>query len=103
MMFMTLGVSVLYSQQTQQDTTSTKGYEILVRNADNTIIKKENDKYIRYLNGNVKIYHDSTFFFADTAILEDNKLFAFGNIILLQDSLQVFGDTLITNYLLLAI
>ncbi len=86
---------LLFSQEIK-DTTSTD--EILVYNSDNTKILKYKDRFIRHLNGNVKIYHDSTYFFADTAILDDKQFYAYGNIVIIQhDSIKIFSDTLIYN------
>jgi len=86
--------NVLFSQETQDSSSSN---EIIIYNSDNTKIIKDNNIFIRHLNGNVKIYHDSTFFFADTAILKGKQLFAFGNIIIIQnDSLHIYSDTI--NY-----
>ncbi len=49
----------------------------------------------QYLIGNVKIYHDSTYMFCDSAIINGQKLKAIGNVIVLQpDSLKIFADTL---------
>ncbi len=85
---------ILLSSQENADTSSTD--EILIYNSDNTKIIKDNDQFIRHLNGNVKIYHDSTFFFADTAIVNGKKLFAYGNIVIIQhDTIKIFSDTLI--------
>lgn len=81
-----------YAQE-QVDTTSSG--EIIIRNSDNTKIIKENEEFIRHLNGNVQIFHDSTFFYADTAILKGKKLFAKGNIVIIQnDSIRIFSDSL---------
>ncbi len=84
-----------FSQEVQ-DTSSTG--EIIIYNSDNTILKKDNDDFIKYLNGNVKIFHDSTFFFADTAILYKKELKAWGNIVIIQhDTIQIFSDSLYYN------
>ncbi len=86
----------LLMSQESADSSSTD--EILIYNSDNTKIIKENDQFIRHLNGNVKIYHDSTFFFADTAILNGKRLFAYGNIVIIQhDTIKIFSDTLKYN------
>lgn len=79
----------------QEEIDTTSNGEILIRNSDNTKIIKENDDFVRHLNGNVQIYHDSTFFYADTAILKGKKLFAKGNIVIIQnDSIRIFSDSL---------
>lgn len=57
----------------------------------------EEDRRIHYLTGNVELRQDSMFFFADSAVLTQNLLFAAGNVVVIQgDSLTIFGDTL--NY-----
>jgi len=87
--------TALLSQEVQ-DTSSTG--EILIYNSDNTKMVKKNDEFVRYLNGDVKIFHDSTYFFADTAILDGNQLYAYGNIVIIQhDSIRIFSDTLKYN------
>lgn len=82
--------------QENQDTSSTG--EIIIYNSDNTLMKKKDDDFIRYLKGNIKIYHDSTFFFADSAVLYKKELTANGNIIIIQhDTIQIFSDSLYYN------
>ncbi len=82
--------------QEKQDTSSAG--EIIIYNSDNTVMKKESNDFIKYLKGNVKIYHDSTFFFADTAILYKKELKAWGNIVIIQhDTIQIFSDSLYYN------
>ncbi len=85
-----------FGQQTNQDTSTTD--EIIIYNSDNTILKKDTGDFIKYLNGNVKIYHDSTFFFADTAVLNQKILTAWGNIVIMQhDTIKIFSDSLYYN------
>jgi lipopolysaccharide export system protein LptA len=81
--------------QNQTDTTSTT---IFVENSDNTIIEKSGDQMIRYLKGNIRVFHDSTYFYCDTAILYEKELFAYGNVVILQtDSTTIFSDSLYFN------
>lgn len=84
-----------YSQE-NRDTSSTG--EIIIYNSDNTLMKKGRNDFIKYLNGNVKIYHDSTFFFADSAVLYKKELTAWGNIVIIQhDTISIFSDSLFYN------
>ncbi|MEZ4909007.1 MAG: OstA-like protein [Saprospiraceae bacterium] len=70
--------------------------KIYINNAENMRVTIEEDTVTQYLNGVVKVYHDSTFFFSDTAIVKDNSLlFAYNNVAILQnDSINIFCDTL---------
>lgn len=86
-------VHALYSQNTDPIPSQNK---INIHNAENggrfTII---NDTITKYLYGNVEIYHDSTYFFCDTAIVKDDLLNAFQNVSILQnDTINIFCDTL---------
>ena len=89
---------LMYSQQVAESD-STKKAKIIIYNSENTLMERKNDNLTKYMYGNVKIYHDSTYFYADTAILDDKEnLFAYGNIIILQhDSIKIFCDTLRYN------
>jgi lipopolysaccharide export system protein LptA len=87
--------SIVFGQE-NRDTSSTG--EIIIYNSDNTIVKKKNDDFIRYFKGNVKIFHDSTFFFADTAIMFKKEITAWGNIVIIQhDTISIFSDSLYYN------
>ncbi|MBK7095361.1 MAG: LPS export ABC transporter periplasmic protein LptC [Saprospiraceae bacterium] len=75
-----------------------KSDPILINNADNMKVVTSETDFLRYLNGNVKVFHANSYFFCDTAILKNNTLYAFGNVSMLQgDSLKIFGDTLYYN------
>jgi len=81
--------------QGQVDSSNTT---IIIDNSDHTLVIKEEDIYVKYLSGNVRILHDSTFFYCDSAIIRDNDLFASGNVVILQkDSTTLFSDTLTYN------
>jgi len=97
MFLVTLIGSISVIAQVQSDTTKSSN-EIIIFNSDNTKVIIDTSGYIKHLNGNVKLYHDSTFFFADTAILKGNELFAYGNIVIIQhDTMQIYSDTLFYN------
>ncbi len=83
----------LHGQETQDTSTSSR---IIVEIADNFRFVNEGDEGIKYLNGNVRMYQDSTFMYCDTAILAGNELTAYGNVVIIQnDTVNVFADSLI--------
>ena len=78
----------------EPDTTSSS--KIIVENADSFRGVTKGENFVKYLNGNVRLYQDSTFMYCDSAILDDNQLTAFGNVIIIQsDTVNVFADSLI--------
>ncbi len=80
-------------EQIEQDTSSSS--RIIVENADSFRGVNTEEDLIKYLNGNVRLYQDSTFMYCDSAILTGNLLTAFGNVIIVQnDSINVFADSL---------
>jgi len=84
--------------QLEEEQDSTGSTTIIIEHSDNTVIEKENEIYIKYLNGNVRVIHDSTFFYCDTAIIKENDLLAFGNVVIYQeDSTTLFSDSLYYN------
>ena len=77
-----------------QDTA--KNSRIIIENADNTRFVSKDDDMIRYLNGNVRLFRDSTFMYCDSAVLIGSQITAFGNVIIVQDdSIHIFADSLI--------
>ena len=83
---------ILYSQNIESPSAKNK---INIHNADNGRATFANDTMTKYLNGNVKIYHDSTYFFADTAIVKEDFLNAINNVSIVQnDTINIFCDTL---------
>ena len=44
---------------------------IKVKNSDNFIFERMDDVDMQYYNGNVKIFQDSIFFTADSAVIQD--------------------------------
>lgn len=80
--------------QVESDSTSIS--KIVVENADNARFVNDGEDFIRYLNGDVRLFQDSTFMFCDSAILAGNELTAFGNVVIVQnDTVNVFADSLI--------
>jgi len=69
--------------------------KVKVKNADNFITEISDEKDIQYFRGNVKIVHDSIFMFCDSTTINENKLNAVGNVIIVQDdTINVFSDSL---------
>jgi lipopolysaccharide export system protein LptA len=86
------------STMAQEGSDSNGSSKLFVDNADNFVVEKAGETFVRYMNGNVRILHDSTFFYCDTAIINDNTLQALGNVVILQaDSTTVFSDSLFYN------
>jgi len=93
-LFFLLIASKSYSQEKIDSSNTT----IYVDNSDNTIVEQIGEIYVKFLNGNVRVIHDSTFFYCDSAILKDNDLSAIGNVVILQpDSTTLFSDSLTYN------
>lgn len=68
---------------------------IIVEQADNQILDATTQDTILYLNGNVRMYHDSIYMYCDTAQMISNNVNAFGEVsIVKNDSLRVFSDSL---------
>jgi lipopolysaccharide assembly outer membrane protein LptD (OstA) len=94
--------SLIWSQavigQTENDRTARESQsKIKWLDALNVRVITEGNDRIHYLSGNVELRQDSTYFFADSAVLRQNLLYATGNVVIVRgDSLTIFGDTL--NY-----
>ena len=80
------------------DTLIKKPGRLIIENAGSRIVEASDSGRIQYLYEEVRAYHDSTYFYADTAILTDRFLIATGGIIIIQkDTIQLFGDSLYFN------
>lgn len=76
------------------DTSSSS--KIIVENADSFRGVTSEEDLIKYLNGNVRLFQDSTFMYCDSAVLSGNQLTAFGNVVIIQsDTVNVFADSLV--------
>jgi len=70
--------------------------KISIHSEDNQIIDATFSPPIQYLNGNVKVYHNNTFMYCDTAVLQGGLLKMRGNVVMLQnDTIKLFADSLI--------
>ena len=57
------------------------------------MIDNTTDPPVRYFNGDVRAYHEGSYFFCDSAKIIDNELFAFGNVVIIQhDTITMFAD-----------
>ncbi len=73
----------------------TEAERVKVKNSDNFIAEVIDDIDIQYLRGNVKMFHDSIFMYADSAVIRNKVMTAKGNIVIIQeDTINVFADSL---------
>ena len=77
--------------------TQSEGNKVRVKNADSFVFENLDDGgSIQRLRGNVKMEHDSSFMYADSAIIRETLLTAIGNISIIQnDTTIIFSDSLI--------
>ena len=70
-----------------------------IKNADSFTWDYTQEEPVQQLRGNVKIYQDSIFMFSDYAyVVKNDYLTAIGNVIIIQeDTIRVFSDSLIYN------
>jgi lipopolysaccharide export system protein LptA len=92
-------VSLLGQQiQLSPDTIKQIDNRLIIENAGSRIIEIQDSSRIQYLYDKVRAYHDSTYFYADTAILTESYMIAYGGVIIIQkDTIQLFGDSLYFN------
>lgn len=68
---------------------------ISIHSENNQIIDATTDPPTKYLNGDVKVFHEGTFMYCDTAVLRDNDLKMYFNVVLMQnDTIKIFADSL---------
>ena len=68
---------------------------IKVKNSDNFIAERLDGEDYQYFKGNVKMFHDSIYMFADSAYIHDNEMTAVGEVIIIQeDTINVFADSM---------
>ena len=78
----------------EQDTSSSEKIRVIYADLQRTI--KVGNDFDRFLEGNVQIIKDSSFFYCDTARLNDNFLKAWGDVSMIKnDSLEVFADSMV--------
>ncbi len=72
-----------------------KTKKIIIENADTQIFLLEEDPPTQKLIGEVRVFHEGAYFFCDSAIIKGNNMFAYGNVIIIQnDTISIFGDSL---------
>ncbi len=81
----------------QEDVDTTSG-PVKVKNSDNFIAEVLDGVDIQYFRGNVRMFHDSVYMFADSAIIDNDNLTAIGEVIIVQDdTVNIFADQLKYN------
>ena len=89
-----MGQTPTLNTSTEQDTS--KGEKVRVIYADLQRTVKVGNDFDRFLEGNVQIIKDSSYFYCDTARLNDNFLMAWGDVSMIKtDSLEVYADSMI--------
>jgi lipopolysaccharide export system protein LptA len=77
--------------QVSQDSTK----EIIIENANKQIIDNNFTPSVKYFIGEVRAFHEGSFFYCDSAKLIGNQLYAYGNVVIIQnDTVSIFGDDL---------
>ena len=77
-----------------QDTAKEGSGRLQIVNFSNSVVEGRGENQVQYLK-DVKAVQDSTFFFADSAIISNRDLIAVGNVVVMQkDTIQLFGDSL---------
>ena len=74
-LFLVFFIALSFSQEVEPKTPKVK-----FKNADNFITERLDTADFQYFRGNVKIFHDSIFMFADSATIVDNDMIAVGNV-----------------------
>jgi len=99
--FLLLALYTLLMAQTgysQQDSIAKPKKKINLQHADRVLFEKNStSKNAQRLIGNVKVEHDGSLLFCDSAYLyrAQNSMDAFGNVhIIINDSLDLYGDQL---------
>jgi lipopolysaccharide export system protein LptA len=75
----------------QQDSTK----RIVIENADKHVIDNTTNPSTKYFRGNVRAFHNGSFFYCDSAIIIANTMNAYGNVTIIQnDTITTFSDDL---------
>ena len=96
-LLLSLASTAQQSPVSESEETSDESSKVKVKNADNFIFERDDDIDIQYLKGNVKMFHDSIFMFSDSAVILGKELTAVGEVIIIQDTTNVFADSLHYN------
>jgi lipopolysaccharide export system protein LptA len=92
-------VNTLHSQSNQPP-------PITVHSENNQVIDATSYPATQYLNGDVRVFHEGTFMFCDTAVLKGSSLRMYFNVVFMQndtiriyaDSMHYFGDSLVAYF-----
>lgn len=89
--YLVIGLVIILTNLQGQSSTK----KITIENANVQEIILEEDPPKQILIGDVRAYHEGAFFYCDSAVLVDNSLFAYGNVIIIKnDSVTIFGDSM---------
>ena len=89
-----LGQTPTPTNESEQDTAQGEKVRVIYADLQRTV--KVGNDFDRFLEGNVQIIKDSTYFYCDTARLNDNFLKAWGDVSMIKtDSLEVYADSMI--------
>lgn len=70
---------------------------VKVKNSDKFVFERVDDNDITYYSGNVKAFQDSIFMFADSAKVLGIEMTAVGEVVIIQDTTNMFTDSLYYN------
>jgi lipopolysaccharide export system protein LptA len=80
---------------TKKDTIPSKPERLVIQNKGRRVVEMTDSTQIQYFYEKVRAVQDSTYFFADSAILSNSYLIAQSNVVVLQDdTIQLFADSL---------
>jgi lipopolysaccharide export system protein LptA len=69
--------------------------QIIIENADKHIIDNTTTPSTKFFNGNVRAFHNGSFFYCDSAVVIENTMNAYGNVTIIQnDTINTFSDEL---------
>ena len=78
-----------------QEADTSKPKQVYILHADDIFFEQKPQGLEQLLIGDIALFQDSTFFYCDTALILNNKVWANGNIQILQgDSTRLFSDSL---------
>ncbi len=88
-------IIVLFCNHVYGSTAQDSTKKIIIENANRQIIDNITNPSTKYFIGDVRAYHNGSFFYCDSAKMVANQLFAYGNITIIQnDTISIFGDEL---------
>jgi lipopolysaccharide export system protein LptA len=68
---------------------------ITVHSENNQVIDATSDPAVQYLNGDVRVFHEGTFMFCDTAVLQGSSLRMYFNVVFMQnDTIRIYADSM---------